>query len=369
MLMSQLLSSSSILLNRISDLFPNKKPIDKKNVIVIGYGWGGRSFCNNINTDKYNVTIISKNDKMLNTTKLKNFIIDENDNYLCESNIQIENYTGMKSHLNFIKEECIDINKFEKVITTIDNSYKYDYLVVAVGSENNDFNIKGVKENCYFLKSIEDLNKLKNNIDIDKNKNIVILGGGPNGIELAFELSKKFNNIKIIEAMNDILPMFNYKTINIVKEELDKSNIKLQLYNKVQKIDEKFIYTLENNKKKEYVYDLSIWTCGIKHNSLIKKLTSDKFIVNNNLKCYDSIYAIGDIIASKEHGPPTAQNAKQQGEYLAKYFNNDFKGESYKYKEIGKIIHAKDWIIIETSYGTFRLPYFIEPIIDYFIIN
>jgi NADH dehydrogenase FAD-containing subunit len=358
--MSQLLGSSSIIFNRMSDLLSNKKNINKQNVIVIGYGWGGRSFCNNIDINKYNVTIISKEDSMVNTTKLKKFIIDENDNSLL-----IKDYYS----INFIKEECTDINKNDKIITTNNNLYKYDYLIVAVGSENNDFGISGVKENCYFLKSIDDLNKLKNKIDLDKNKNIVILGGGLNGIELAFQLSKKFNNIKIIEALSSILPMFNGQTINIVKEELDKANIILELSNKVQKIDKQFIVTSENNKQNNFRYDLSIWTCGIKPNSLINKLTTTKFIVDNNLKFSESIYAIGGIIASKDHGPPTAQNAKQQGEYLAKYFNNNFEGVPYKYKEKGKIIHTKDWLIIETSYGTFRLPYFIEPIIDYFILN
>ena len=77
-----------------------------------------------------------------------------------------------------------------------------------------------------------------------------------------------------------------------------------------------------------------------------------------------NIYGLGDIVA----GPPTAQNAKQQGYYLANYFNNDFKGEPYEYKEKGKIIHSKDWIIIDTNgYGTWKLPHFIQPIIDYYI--
>jgi NADH dehydrogenase FAD-containing subunit len=84
------------------------------------------------------------------------------------------------------------------------------------------------------------------------------------------------------------------------------------------------------------------------------------------LKFKDSIYAIGDITLS---GPPTAQNAKQQGEYLARFFNNDFVAPDYKYIERGKIIHTKDWIIIETKYGSFRVPYLFEPLLDKLISN
>jgi NADH dehydrogenase FAD-containing subunit len=189
------------------------------------------------------------------------------------------------------------------------------------------------------------------------------LGAGPNGLELAFELSKYYKNIKVIEALPTILPMFNETTIKMVKEELEKCNIKLLLNNKVKRIGPTIIETDQST----HFYEIAIWTCGIKPNSLIKKITSDRFSVDSNLKFKDSIYAIGDIIASKDHGPPTAQNAKQQGEYLARFFNNDFAGPDYKYIERGKIIHTKDWIIIETRYGSFRVPYLFEPLLDKFI--
>jgi NADH:ubiquinone reductase (non-electrogenic) len=327
----------------------------RKNIVVIGYGWGGKSFVDTINKQKYNVTVISKDNKMLNTTKIKNSIIDSLDDKL---------FIKSNYYVNHIEDECIDFNKNNKTITTKNNTISYDYLVVAVGSETNDFNIPGVKENCYFLKSVEDLHKLRDAVQ-NTSKNLVILGGGPAGIELAFQLSKKFSNIKIVEAMSTILPMFNESTINIVKNELLKSNITLELDNKVNKIDSNTIYTNKNNIN----YDLSIWTCGIKSNSLIKNLTDNKLVVDSNFKFSDSIFAIGDIVASKELGPPTGQNAKQQGRHLAYYFNNDFEGKPYKYEEQGKIIHTKNWIVVETKYGSYRLPYFIEPIIDYFILE
>ena len=343
----------SVLFQRCNEMLSSN--YKKKEVVVIGYGWGGKAFIEIINKQKYNVTIISKHEKMLNTTKMKDSIIDSLDNKL---------FINSNYYVKHIEDECIDINKNNKIVTTKNKNIPYDYLVVAVGSETNDFNIPGVKENCYFLKSVEDLYKLRDAVKITQ-KDLVILGGGPAGIELAFQLSKKFDNIKIIEAMSTILPMFNESTINIVKDELLKSNIKLELDNKVNKINSNTIFTNKTNIN----YDLSIWTCGIKPNSLIKKLTDNKLVVDSNFKFSDSIFAIGDIVASKELGPPTGQNAKQQGRHLAYYFNNDFMGNSYKYEEQGKIIHTKDWIVVETKYGSYRLPYFIEPIIDYFILE
>jgi len=343
------IASSSILLDRLHGIFSQDYKQKKRNVVVIGYGWGSRSFCNKIDTNKYNVTVISKENKMLNHTKLKNSI------HTYHPELYLDD---CPKKINFITDNCVDINIKNKEIKTLNKTYNYDDLIVAVGSETNDFGVSGVKERCNFLKSREDLEKLQDKFSRAFSiAPIAILGAGPNGLELAFELSKYYENIKIVEALPTILPMFNETTIKMVKEELEKCNIKLLLNNKVKKIGPNFIETDQST----YFYQIAIWTCGIKPNSLIKKLTNDRFTVDSNLKFKDSIYAIGDITLS---GPPTAQNAKQQGEYLARFFNNDFVGPDYKYIEKGKIIHTKDWIIIETKYGSFRVPYLFEPLLD-----
>jgi len=357
------LAATSTLANQLINLFSNSNSNSKeenhKKVVVIGYGWAGKSFCDKIDKNKYNVTVISKTNYMLNTPKLKDSL-----NYFDKKLLIYPSY----KNLNFITDECKDIDQIKKQIKTTDKIIDFDYLIVAVGSEVNDFGINGVKENCYFLKDMGDLHNLREAIKkFPKNYPVTILGAGPVGLELAFTLSKNFNNIKIIEAMDKILPTFNPETSKIVIDELKNNNINLILNTKVTKIERNMIQTNRLDEYKSFFSTISIWTCGIKPNPLVKILSNNKLIVDSNFKFSDSIYAIGDIVASKELGPPTAQNGNQQGKYLANHFNNDFNSKPYEYKEKGKIIHTTDLLIIETSFGTFKVSKIFQPIIDFFI--
>lgn len=363
-----IVAASSTIVDKLINLFniSNEKKDQRKKVVVIGYGWGGKSFCDNIDKKKYNVTVVSKTEYMLNTPKLKDSI-----NYFDRKLLILPSYKDIK----FITDECKDIDQIKKSIKTTNQEIEFDYLIVAVGSNVNDFGINGVKENCYFLKDMGDLNNLREAIKLNpKNCFVTVLGAGPVGLELALQLSKNFKNIKIIEAMDKILPSFKPETSKIVMEELKNNNIELTLNTKVTKVERDRIHTDKSDKNIYYPLssNITIWTCGIKPNSLVKLLTNNKLTVDSYLSFSSSIYAIGDIIASQEgstfyRGPPTAQNAVQQGKYLANHFNNDFKSKPYEYKEKGKIIHSKYFMIIETSFGVFTVPNQFKFIIDYFI--
>jgi NADH:ubiquinone reductase (non-electrogenic) len=366
----------------------NKKFEKKKDVVVVGYGWAGKSFCDNLDQKKFNLHVISKTNYMLNTPKLKESIIRDTNDLMIPQTVP-----------TFINESVKDINLKNKAVTTDSVTKYYDYLVFAVGSEVNDFNVPGVKENCYFLKNKDDLenlrtnlfdknkfrdeNDMKNTLPYQINKRIAIMGAGPAGIELAFELSKHCKDVYIIEALDKILPMFSDEAKDKVKDELQKANIKLVLGNQVSKVEPNMIYSKEkignDLMDRNWFYDIAIWNCGVKPNPIVSKIihpTQNKVITYGNFQVHNlpdglrgdenKVFAIGDIVASKEYGPPTAQNAVQQGKHLAQYFNNNFQGEDYKFYEKGKIIHTHDKLIVDSKLGVLVLPKIVKPVFDYF---
>ena len=77
-----------------------------------------------------------------------------------------------------------------------DYTLDYDVLIVAVGADNQTFNIPGVRENCHFLKTVEDACKLRNTVmdwfetaaipgqpqqEVERLLHFVVVGAGPTG--------------------------------------------------------------------------------------------------------------------------------------------------------------------------------------------
>lgn len=310
--------------------------MNNNKIIVIGSGWASSSFIKQIDTKKYDVTVISTDNNFIYTPLLaSNLMKFKNLKY----NIKDLN------KINFRKGTVVNINfDNNKVITENDNKHEYDYLILAHGSEINTFGIKGINDNCYFLKSTENADNIRNKLkELPNGSKIAVIGCSLTGSEIIGNLID-YNKFKIyaIDGLKYPLSSFNY---NISKYTLDlwkSNNVNIYLNNFVSKIDRSKIYFKDN----EIDYDLAIWCGGIKKSKLsdeINKLLNIEckfgIPVNSNLKVNNTknVYALGDCAYSKNL--PTAQVAYQQGYYLANHFNNNFKGGEFKFINKGQICY------------------------------
>ncbi len=331
------MQTQPIVLEIINNFFDKKKPIQKPNVLVIGYGWGGSSFVRNIDERKYNVSVISKRPTRLNQP----FMIADLE----------PSFTMPPPKMELIEDEAKSINLRSKYVFGQTTSYPYDYLVVAAGSEPNDFGVKGVTEYCQMFKTEEDLDALK--AKLNQVTTVTVIGAGPTGIELALKLRSLGKTVEILEASSQILPGFSDNMRKELLSELDRNKIKVLLECKITEIRQ-FSYTTTKNVV-PYT-GLLIWTCGQKPVEFVRN-NPHLMKPDTSLRVSDSVFAIGDCI--QDHGPPTAQNATQQGMYLAANFNKDFTElMPYKFKEKGRIIDTPSCIYVEISGTLYKFPSF-----------
>jgi NADH:ubiquinone reductase (non-electrogenic) len=324
-----------------------------KKIIVIGFGWGSINFLKNIDTDIYDIEVITNNKSFVYTPLLARNIKDN-------KNLEL-NINDINNKISFVKNEVKDIEfNNNKIITSENKSFYYDYLILAHGSSVNTFNISGVKKNCYFLKSNEDANILRKLlITLPKNANIAVIGCGLTGSEIIGTLID-YNKFKIsaIDAEARPLSIFNYKLSDYTTYIWNLNKVNLYMNNMVSKITKDTIYFKNDNKIN---YDLSIWCGGIKLSPLTEiimnklNMKNNKGIeINNMLKVKNTknVWAIGDCAYSENL--PTAQVAYQQGYYLAKQFNYKFTNKNkFNFKNKGQFGYIGNKIsVYQNNYFT-----------------
>lgn len=216
--------------------------------------------------------------------------------------------------------------------------YHYTTLVLAVGMVTTYFGIAGLDQYSYGIKSAEEIRQLKERIhkdlgdDHELDKNYVVIGGGPTGVELAGalgtylrKLSKYYGihsprvRVRLIEAAPRVLPRSHESTSRRVKARLEKLGVQVQTGTPVEKATAETLIVAGRPIASHTI----IWTSGVTNNPLFaahpeifQLAKNGKVIVDEYLKAHDSIYVIGDNAATPYSG--LAQTAIHDAKYLAR---------------------------------------------------
>ena len=285
-----------------------------------------------------------------------------------------------KTAVAYYEADATKIDYEKKVVYISDDSevkgsvtkteVPFDMLVVGVGAENATFGIPGVKEHSCFLKEVADAQKIRKRImdccetatfkgqtleEIKRLLHVVVVGGGPTGVEFAGELQDFFENdlrkwipeitdnfkVTLVEALPNVLPMFSKNLIDYTEETFKEENIQIRTKTMVKNVTENYIeaeYKDANGEKvlEKIPYGLLVWATGNAVRPIIKDLTQQipaqkdsrrGLLVNEYLvvKGTENVWAIGDCAIANY--APTAQVAAQEGTFLARLFNQMAKSE------------------------------------------
>ncbi|HEY6659440.1 MAG TPA: FAD-dependent oxidoreductase [Nitrososphaeraceae archaeon] len=325
-----------------------------KRICILGSGYAGLFCAANLladydNRNKYEIIIFDQNSyhQLLQQIHLVSANIKK------PTDISFSIYDLMKDDIKFYKELVVGVNLDKQNIFTANNKeYDFDYVIIALGSSNAFFGLKGAKEYSQSFRSLDDAIKLQKKIQNLKDYNIIICGGGATGISLAgaiSETSKDNLNITIVEAQPDILPGWNPKLVEAIKKFLIKNKINLITNNPIKEVYPSSVLLgdgtiIENS--------LSIWTAGVKGSDIqiipeVKKTRSNRIIVNklSQIGGYTNAFAVGDISAfpldNGQISPQLAQFAVRQAMNIAKNILRKEKGEKmveFHYEQHGSIL-------------------------------
>ena len=289
--------------------------------VIIGNGIAGTEAAKAIrqNDDKGEITIISQsNNLFFYRPRLIDYIADT---------VTINNITAFKQEFytknkikNVLNETAINIDVEKQTISTLSNkTYEYNKLLLAQGARPFIPPIKGVeKKGVFTLREISDADNIK--AYCKNKKNIVIIGGGLLGIEVANSLLKTGAKITIIEFFKSLLPrQLDADGSEILINLLKQKGLSFKLGCSTTSINgDESIKSITLNSGEELAADVVLLSTGVRPRLELAKKTDIKtnkgIIVNDFMETsVKNIYAAGDISEHKSICYGLWLPAKEQG--------------------------------------------------------
>ncbi len=355
---------------------PNIIDTNKKRVVIIGNGFAGLKLMRKIGCDGFQIVILDKN----NFHQFQPLLYQVATSGLEPSSISfpIRKILQNGDDVHFRIANLIEVIPEEKEILTNIGKLKYDHLVLAIGARTNFFGQKNIERHTLSMKTASDAILIRNTIlenfekallqtkseKVSEYLNVVLVGGGPTGVELAGALAemKKYifpkdypeldlDSMRIIlfEASGSLLAGMSDKASKNALKYLKKLGVEVMLNTRVEDYDGSVIKVSggENILSKTVV-----WSAGVKANPILGLVTEafgrggrirvDRY---NRVIGYKHIYALGDLCIMEtpkypNGHPQVAQVAIQQANLLANNLHKLKAGKKtieFEYKDKGSM--------------------------------
>jgi len=371
------------------------------NIVIVGGGFGGLGAAlgleKKFRRDRFDkltagknigITLIDKRDYHLFTPNLFEVAASEEELTTIsqmKKSITLPFTEILRSkNIKFIQSDLKRINPEKKQLELDHKQISYDYLILAMGSETNFFDIPGAQKYALVLKDLPDALRIRNQIEFaiearkfdisKKTVRVVMAGGGYAGVELVGELKgladflawksqypREKIEIEIIEGENSLMPGSPGRVSRQAYDRLRELGVRIRVSARISEVDGHFVGLMSGEK---IAYDILLWTAGTKaqdsHMPGVEMDRKGRLRVNEffQVQNYHNIFALGDMAAVLDDkgraAPGSAQDANDQARYLAYAFPFILKNQKppmlYKNIKHGFIVNVGGkWAILSDS--------------------
>lgn len=345
----------------------------KKQLVVLGAGFAGLQLARRINSDHYDVVLIDR----YNFHQFQPLFYQVATARLEPSSISfpLRKVFQKKDNVHVRITPVERVDTLTKVVFTADGQIPYDELVIATGCTSNFFGNKNIEQHAFPMKSTTEAITLRNRIllnfedaltataeELPGIMNIVIVGGGPTGVELAgalAEMKKKilpkdypdmdFSNLGIflLEGQGTTLSAMSKQSQETSMQYLKDMGVEVWANTMIADYNGKLAVMKDGRTIPTATL---IWAAGVTGNvpaglpqEVIVRGNRIKVDRNNKAIGLDNVYAMGDIAYMESEDwpnghPQLANVAINQAKHLAKNFQRIVKGQSlqpFTYKNPG----------------------------------
>jgi len=330
-----------------------------KRVLILGSGFGGLYTAMHLEkklrrTSNVEVTLVNRENFFLFTPMLHEVAAGDLDVTHIVNPVR---KLLRRSHFFNGDIKAINLAEHRVTATHADNSHdhelRYDYLVLALGSVTNFYNLPGLTGNALTMKSLSDAILLRSRLiknledadfecsreDRSRLLTVVVVGGGFAGVETIASvndfvreairyyprLTPNELRIVLIEAADAILPELGPKLGAYAQEKLAERGVEFRMKTSVKSVSNDEVSLSDGST---IMTNLLVWTAGVSPNPLLNMVACSKergrLITNEFLEVegWPGVWALGDCAAVPDSStgkscPPTAQHALRQGKVVA----------------------------------------------------
>jgi NADH dehydrogenase len=347
---------------------------ERPRVLVLGGGFGGVGAAQKLKKSDVDVVLVDKNDYHTFQPLL----------YQVATGLLEQPAVGHPLRDLFHEQDNARVH--QDAVTEIDLSrrevrfrelepHSYDYLVLGLGAEVNFFGVEGAAEHGFPLYTLADAVRLKDHVlrtweAADRNRalvddgalNVVVVGGGPTGIETAGALAELYNGvfrkdypdvpseqarIVVVEAGPELFPMFKPDIRTYTEKALAKRRVDVMTGEVVESITPQRVTLKSGTVLPAHTL---VWGAGLQGNNLVQSLgleleRGNRVGVDPELRVagHPEVYAVGDIAAITDAKtgqvlPQLGSVALQTGEHAGKTIAQQVAGKEtkpFKYHDKG----------------------------------
>ena len=299
-------------------------------VIIVGGGAAGASCAarlRRLNEDAEIIIIERTNEVSIANCGLPYYVsgvINEREKILVSTPEKFKSWFNIDVLLN---TEALSINRDSKTVSLSNGEeLNYDKLVLAQGASPIVPPFAGMdKDKTFIVRNLSDADKIKNYVQQNNSKKVVVVGGGFIGIEMAENLIEMGLETTLVELGNQILAPVDEEIASVAQNEMRDNGVNLILSDGVKSFDgDKIIL----NSGVNIPFDFVVLAIGVKPETALAKVAGLEvnrgILVNKYMQTTDSdIYAAGDSVEIKDFVTgdntliPLAGPANRQGRIIA----------------------------------------------------
>jgi NADH dehydrogenase len=321
--------------------------MSRPHVVIIGSGFGGIRAAKGLAGSPVDVTIIDANN--FHTFQPLLYQVATAGLDADDIGFPIRSIFRRNRSIRFVLGEVVGIDLHHHTVTISDDrAFEYDYLIIAAGSINTSFGIDGVDRHTFPLKTLRDALALRTHllsrferasahVGADVDLGIVIVGGGPTGVEMAGGLRELIDKvmrkdfpdldsalipITLIEAADRVLGPFHRSQSDHAAAALRRRRIRVEVGVGVDHVEPDAVVLADGRR---ITAGTVIWAAGVTANPVAGMLgvalgRGGRIPVSDDLSIvgHPNVFAIGDIaLPPGDPLPQVAQPAMQEGTHVA----------------------------------------------------